>query len=85
MEKIWFLHFMNCKSLIHLDFLSQMKNLRQVNFENCKFVESLSPLKCINSLKSVRVTGTSKILDGDKSLTKIYNEKCFYSYPYLWK
>lgn len=60
---------------------TKLKKLKWLVLENCKHIETLKPLLELENLIGVQLVGTTKPLDGDKSIRDIKN-KYEYSYPY---
>lgn len=59
---------------------TKLKKLKWLVLENCKHIETLKPLMELDNLIGVQLVGTTKPLDGDKSIRDIKN-KYEYNYP----
>lgn len=60
---------------------TKLKKLKWLVLENCKHIETLKPLMELDNLIGVQLVGSTKPLDGDKSIRDIKN-KYEYHYPY---
>lgn len=80
LKNIEFLH-LHGGHLKDVAFITKLKNLKWLVLENCKEIETLKPLMDLDNLIGVQLVGTTKPLDGDKSIRDIKN-KYEYNYPY---
>lgn len=56
--------FANCKNVKNWEILGSLKNLEVLYLENIKDIPSLDFLSRLNHLKTIRITGDVKVLDG---------------------
>jgi Leucine-rich repeat (LRR) protein len=80
LKNLEFLH-LHGGHLKDVAFITKLKNLKWLVLENCKEIETLKPLMDLDNLIGVQLVGTTKPLDGDKSIRDIKN-KYEYHYPY---
>ncbi len=64
-----------------VNFITRLKNLKWLVLENCKEIDTLKPLLQLDNLIGVQLVGSTKPLDGDKSIRDI-KDKYEYHYPY---
>lgn len=64
------LEIANFPHLESIDFVKDLVQLKRLDIENCKIIESLKPVAELKDLKKLRLIGNTRVKDGDYSLER---------------
>jgi hypothetical protein len=61
------LELQDCSSIIDLDCVEELAELRFLGFSNCGAIASLAPLRSLHELEVLHAWGSTRVVDGDLS------------------